>query len=72
VAQRDARIPLTGRFVLSVNYTQKGALTRLRNDVYKKNAETIKNLEEKLLLEVAQLQAEVNQRLSDMPLGPSR
>lgn len=47
-------------------------LTRIRNAEYEKHAPVFYELEEKLLKDIKAVQAEVDKRLSNTPLDPSR
>jgi len=47
-------------------------LTKMRNSEYEKHAEIFYALEEKLLKDLEKLQAEVDQRMSNTPMEPSR
>ena len=48
------------------------ALTRMRNKVYEQHSEELTPLEENLFIDLNSLQAEVDKRMSNTPLEPSR
>ncbi|GFO53519.1 hypothetical protein GMSM_05260 [Geomonas sp. Red276] len=53
-------------------WKRKKDLTRIRNAEYEKHAEIFNVLEENLLKDLKALQADVDQRMSNAPPGPSR